>query len=295
MLPAPLLVLAAAVSTQTGQALGKGLFDSAGPLGVVALRLGFAALVLLAVHRPRLPAPGQRLAVAGLGLAVAGMNLVYPAMWWLPVGVASTVQLLGPLTVALLGSRRPADLAAVGAAGAGVWLVNDPAGSSSTLPWQGLLLAGLSAASMGAYVVLARRVAAESGGGGLALAVAIAAVLAVPAGAAGDGTALLAPAVLLAGAVVAVVSAVLPYTLEQAALRRLSAATVGVLLAAEPAVAGVAGLLVLDERLGWPQWLGIGCVSAATAVVAARSTRARDGIQSGHDNRLRRARRVFLR
>ncbi|MGC7095420.1 EamA family transporter [Amycolatopsis lurida] len=275
MVPAPLLVLTAAICTQTGQAFGKQLSGQIGAGGVVALRLGFAALLLLLWFRPKLPDRRHLPWILGLGTAIAGMNLVYPAMRYLPVGVASTLQLLGPLVVGLLGSRRPADLGAAVVAGAGVWLLNDPAGGP--LHWPGLVLALLSAVAMGSYLLLSRRVALLTGDtSGLAWGVAFAAVPGVPTGLLAqpvDWT----PGVLLAGAAVATITAVLPYTLEQSALRRISAGTVGVLLSLEPAVAAIAGLLVLDEQLSALRWLGLGCISAVTAwtAISSRSRRAR--------------------
>ncbi|AXB47663.1 EamA family transporter [Amycolatopsis albispora] len=273
MVPAPLLVLTAAICTQTGQAFGKQLSGDIGAGGVVALRLGFAALLLLVWFRPKLPDRRQLPWIFALGTAVAGMNLVYPAMRYLPVGVASTIQLLGPLTVGLLGSRRLPDLGAAVVAGAGVWLLNDPAGGP--LPWPGLLLAALSAVAMGSYLVLSRKVAMLTGGpSGLAWGVAFAAVLGTPTGLLAQPVDW-APGVLLAGAAVATITAVLPYTLEQSALRRIGAGPVGVLLSLEPAVAAVAGLLVLDEQLSAIRWLGLGCVSAVAAWTATSSRRAR--------------------
>lgn len=265
---APLLVLCAALSTQIGQAFGKQLFGQTGPLGVVALRLGFAAVILVALRRPTLPRGRDALPVLGLGVAIAGMNLIYPAMRYLPVGVASTLQLLGPLTVALLGSRRPADLGIAALAGVGVWLVNDPGAGVS---WPGLVL--LSAASMGGYLVLAGTVARCGGASGLALGVGVAALLGVPAGVIQSGSTLLSPELLLAGAGVAVLSAVVPYSLEQAALRRLRAGVVGVLLTTEPAIAGLAGMVVLAEHLSAPRWLGIACISVAAAAATITATR----------------------
>lgn len=254
---AHLLVLCAALSTQFGQTFGKGLFGRTSPLGVVAMRLGFAAAILLVLRRPALPRGRAALPVVGLGLTIAGMNLVYPAMVYLPVGVASTLQLLGPLTVAVLGSRRPLDLGIAGLAAVGVWLVNEP---GAGVAWPGLVLALLSAAAMGCYLMLTSRVGPE----GLALGVALAALLWVP-----IGVTALSPGVLLAGLGVAVLSAVLPYSLEQAALRRLRPGVVGVLLTAEPAIAGLAGLVVLEEHLSFARWLGILCVSLAAATRSA--------------------------
>ncbi|UJW32730.1 EamA family transporter [Saccharothrix sp. AJ9571] len=272
MVPAPLLVLTAAICTQTGQAFGKQLSGEIGAGGVVALRLGFAATLLLVWFRPKLPERRHLPWILGLGTAIAGMNLVYPAMRYLPVGVASTLQLLGPLVLGLCTSRRLADLGAAVVAGAGVWLLNDPAGGA--LPWQGVVLALLSAVAMGAYLVLSRKVALLTGGpSGLAWGVAFAAVLGIPTGLPAEPLDW-APGVLLAGAAVATCTAVLPYTLEQSALRRISAGTVGVLLSLEPAVAAVAGLLVLDEQLSALRWLGLGCVSLVAAWTAT-SRRAR--------------------
>jgi inner membrane transporter RhtA len=262
-----MLVLTAALATQVGQACGKLLSGQVGPLGTVTLRLGFAAVVLIAVFRPRSVPRGRRLALAlALGVAIAGMNLIYPALRYLPLGIASTLQMLGPLAVALCGSRRRVDAAVVALAAAGLWLVRDPA--SGPLAWQGIVLALLSAASMGTYLVLAHRLGTDGQGHAvLAVAVPVAAVLGLPAGVLESGALLLDPAVLLAGAGVAVLSAVLPYALEFAALKRLRAGTVGVLLTLEPVVAALAGLVILHEVLSVQRWLGIACISVATAAV----------------------------
>jgi len=225
-----LLVLCAALSTQTGQVFGKYLFGQTGPLGVV----------------------------------IAGMNLVYPAMRYLSVGVASTLQLLGPLTVALLGSRRPADLGIAALAAAGVWLVNDPGASVS---WAGLVLALLSAAAMGFYLVSARKVAATDGSG-----LALAALLGIPAGLWQNGTALLSPGLLLAGAGIAVLSRRCCRTRSNNGRSGgCGRGTVGVLLTTEPAIAGLAGTVVLNEHLSAARWLGIACISVAAAT-AVRTT-----------------------
>ncbi|WP_280384202.1 EamA family transporter [Nocardia wallacei] len=276
MLPAPVFVLAAAVSTQTGQALGKQLFAQVGPGGVVALRLTIAAIVLLALARPRAVPRGARLRTALLlGTAIAGMNLVYPALHYLPLGVASSLQLLGPLTVALCASRRAADIGIVALVVAGVWLVRDPA--SGPLAWQGIALALLSAAAMGSYLLLSRRAGSLTDSRSvLAFGVGAGALLALPWGAAENGRALLEPGVLVAGAVVAVVSAVIPYTLELAALQRLSAGIVGTLLTLEPVVAALAGVVVLSEGLSIQRWAGIACICSGAAFVTWRNSRRAD-------------------
>ncbi|GAA4425820.1 DMT family transporter [Georgenia halophila] len=268
-IPAPVLVLGSVLSIQFGQALGKTLFASVGPEGAVALRLGLAAVILCAVHRPALPRTGRGLTVVlGFGTAIAGMNLIYPALTYLPLGLAASLQLLGPITLALATSRRRLDVVLAATAGVGVWLFHGAQGESFSLP--GVLLALASGVSMAAYLLLSRRAgAAHAGTAPLALAVAWAAVLTVPWGVVVNGAALLEPAVLGTGAVVAVLSAVLPYSLELVALRRLPPRTVGVMQSLEPAMAGVAGTVVLAEHLRAVQWLGLGCVSLASAGTVA--------------------------
>ena len=261
--PAPVLVLASVASVQFGQAVGKQLFGHVGPLGVVSLRLGFAAAILLLAYRPSLPRSRSELAlVFGFGTAIAGMNLIYPALRYLPLGLATSLQLLGPITLALLMSRRALDLAAAVLAGAGVWLFHAPAGVD--VPVAGVLLALCSGVAMATYLLMSSRAGAGSADGSpLALAVAWAAVLTVPFGVAESGTALFAPHAVVVGLAVAVMSAVVPYSLELVALRRLPPRTVGVLQSLEPAAAGIAGTVVLGEMLTGPQWVALGCVCAA--------------------------------
>ncbi|MHA6631735.1 EamA family transporter [Pseudonocardia sichuanensis] len=273
--PASLLVLGSVVSVQVGQAVGKQAFDLVPPAGVVTLRLGFAALVLLALWRPRLPADARSAGlVVAFGTAIAGMNLVYPALAHLPLGVATSLQLLGPLAVALAGSRRPRDIGWALLACAGVLLIGNPAGGP--LPLAGVLLALGSGAAMGAYLLLSRRAgAATNDGSTLALAVAWAAVVSLPFGIPAGGTDLLRPQVLAVGLAVAVLSAALPYSLDLAALRRLPPRTVGVLESLEPVVGALAGLLLLAELLGPGRWLAIACITAASAGAVASARPAR--------------------
>ncbi|OXM74532.1 MULTISPECIES: EamA family transporter [Amycolatopsis] len=266
---AALLVLGSVVSVQTGQAFGKQLFAVAGPGGVVALRLSFAALVLLAIHRPALPSRRNMPPVLGFGVAIAGMNLIYPALGFLPLGVASALQLLGPLGVAVATARRARDVGFAVVAAFGVWLFHSPSGT--TLPAAGVALALLSAVSMGGYLVLSRKVGASVPDGSiLALAVTVAAILALPFGVTAP---VWRPSLLLAGFGVAVLSAVIPYSLDLAALRRVPPRTVAVLESLEAAVAGVAGALVLGERLPFAAWAGIACVTASAAAAGRAATR----------------------
>jgi inner membrane transporter RhtA len=279
--PAPLLVLGSVLAVQTGQALGKGMFGEAGAAGVVTLRLAFAAAILLALWRPSPPRRDALPLICGLGVAIAGMQFIYPAMEHLPVGIASTVQYLGPLVLALAGSRRPADLLWAALAAAGVVLIHPPGGGQPAPP-AGIAFALVSGGFMAAYLVLNRRAGARRPDGSeLAWAVALAALLVLPFGPVAAGTALLRGDVLLAGAATALVSAVIPWSLDQAALRRLPERVVAVMVSLEPAAGAMAGLVLLSERPSWPQWLAIGCVSAASAGAVAtarkRGRAAREG------------------
>ncbi|MDT0380836.1 EamA family transporter [Streptomyces sp. DSM 42041] len=278
---APALVLGAVVSVQFGQALGKQMFGTVEPMGVAALRLGLAAVVLLALHRPTLPRSAAELGiVAAFGTAIAGMNLIYPALQYLPLGLAISLQLLGPITLALLASRRALDVCLAALAGCGIWLFHGPSGGQSPLP--GVLLALGGGVSMALYLLLSSRAGARSTGGGpLALAVTWASLLTVPFGAAQSGTTLLEPRVLAHGLLVALVSAALPYSLELAALRRLPPRVVGVLQSLEPAAAGLAGTLLLSEHLNPLQWLALACVGAAAAGTVARPSGPRRPAKEG--------------
>lgn len=264
-IPASVLVLFSVVSVQFGQAVGKGLFDQAGPAGVVALRLGFAAAVLLALTRPSLPRTGRELGLLlGFGTAIAGMNLVYPALVYLPLGLATSLQLLGPIMLAVLASKRLRDVGFAVIAGAGLWLFYQPA--ETDYAFIGLVLALASGISMAAYLLLSRRAGAQNlTAAPLAWALTWAAALTVPLGVAESGVVLLNPLVLLVGLLVALLASVLPYSFELAALRRLPPRTVGVMQSLEPAAAGLAGTLILAEYLSPLQWLALGCVGAASA------------------------------
>lgn len=277
--PAPLMVLCSVLSVQFGQALGKQLSTSVGSGGVVALRLGLAALLLALVHRPPAPRTWRQFRLTlSFGAAIAGMSLIYPAMRHLPLGLAISLQLLGPITLALVTSRRPADLFLAGLAGLGVWLFYSPAGIH--YPASSVLLALAAGVAMGLYLLLSKRAGANSEGGApLASALLWAAALAVPFGVVESGTELLEPHVLMSGLAVAVVSAVLPYSLELAALRRLPPRTVGVLQSLEPAAAGIAGITVLGEHLHVAQWLALGCVGAASAGAVIRNGRGSGGMK----------------
>jgi inner membrane transporter RhtA len=258
-------VLAGIVSVQIGASFAKGLFDTIGSTGTVALRLFFAAVVLLLVWRPALRLQRRTWGViAAYGLVLGAMNLTfYLALSLAPLGIVVTIEFLGPLAVAVAGSRRPLDVVWVILAGAGVVLLADQGGDTQLA---GILLALATGAFWGLYILLSAALGRHtSDGGGLALAMTIAAVVVVPIGVAEAGTALLEPWVLAVGLGVALLSSVVPYSLELEALRRMPPKVFGVLMSLEPAVAAIVGLLVLREVLEPLQWLAIAMVVVASA------------------------------
>jgi inner membrane transporter RhtA len=266
------LVVAAVTSLQFGAAFAVTLFDELGPAGAAFVRLAVAAAVLLAIWRPRLRDRRRAdLRVAALfGIVLGLMNwAIYSAMDRIPLGVAVTIEFAGPLGVAVVGSRRPLDLLWVVLAAAGIVLLADPGGGS--LDALGVGFALLAAAMWAAYILLSVRTGRLfPGGSGLAIAMAVGAVTILPMGVGQAGGALLEPGLLAAGAAVALASSVIPYSLELEALRRLPARVFGVLMSLEPAVAAMAGLVVLGQSLVAREWLAIALVVVAAAGATAR-------------------------
>jgi inner membrane transporter RhtA len=269
---APALVLAATVSVQSGAAAATTLFDQVGPAGAVLYRLLFAALILLAIWRPAALAAGREglLLAAAFGVTLAGMNLCfYEALDRIPLGIAVTLEFPGPLLVALAGSRRALDLVWVACAAAGVLLLTSPSGSASAA---GIAFALLAGAFWAAYILLSARVGRTfSGGRGLALAMAIATVVMIVPGAVAGGGDLFDPGTAAVGVATAVLSSVIPYSLELEALRRIAVGTFGVLMSLEPAVAALIGLVALDQGLTAVEVLGMSLVIVASAGVLGAS------------------------
>ena len=260
------LVLGGIVSVQVGAAFATTLFDELGPGGTVFLRIAFAAVLLLVIWRPplRLGESVARRDVVLLGLVLAGMNLsFYVALDRIPLGIAVTLEFIGPLGVAIAGSRRRLDLLWVGLAAAGILLLSPVPGSD--LDGLGVVMALVAGCFWGAYILLTARVGrALPGGGGLAIAMTIAAVAVIPVGLADGGDALLDAELLAIGLAVAVLSSALPYSLELEALRRLPENTFGVLMSLEPAVAATVGFVGLDQDLAAREVVAIGLVLAAS-------------------------------
>ncbi|MDX3078096.1 DMT family transporter [Streptomyces sp. NPDC088354] len=271
-IPPTALVLLGIVSVQLGSALAKNLFDAVGSFGTVALRLCFAAAVLIAVWRPS-PRMNRRTwtVVLGYGVTLGTMNLCfYLSLARIPLGIAVTVEFLGPLTVALAGSRRWLDALWVALAAGGVLLLTEGRGDLDTV---GLLFALAAGTCWGLYILVGAALGRHTTeGNGLALGMAVAALIAVPFGVADSGTALVQPWVLLAGLGVALLSSVIPYSLDLEALRRIPPRVFGILMSLEPAMAALVGLVVLQESLRWTQWIAVLCVVAASAG-ATRGTR----------------------
>jgi inner membrane transporter RhtA len=239
----------------------------------VFLRVLFAALVLMVLWRPRIAGlPRQDLVLAGMfGVALAAMNLsFYLALDRIPLGVAVTFEFLGPLGVAVAGSRHARDLLWVALAAAGILLLSN-FGDFGSLDAGGVGFAVLAGAFWAAYILLSARVGQVfPGGAGLALALVASTILLAPVGIADAGGTLLEPAVLGTGAAVAMLSSAIPYSLELEALRSLPNGVFGVLMSLEPAMAALAGYVVLGEILGARELVAIGLVVVASAG-AARS------------------------
>lgn len=273
---APLLLVGVAVSTQLGSAIATTLFSSVGPIGALGLRTAMAAVLVVAVGGPRvwrLPAARNRLTLLALCVALTAMNICYfEAIARIPLGLASTIDFLGPLSVALLGSRGRIELLCVALAAAGVALLGKPGlGVDGT----GLVFALGSAASWAAYILLAKRAVSHSDPlAVLAVAFTLSTVALLPAAIAVAGHALWNASVLGTGLGVAILASGLPYVLELVALRRVRAATFGVLLSLEPGVAALIGLAVLGQRLHPLEVVAVACVVVASAVASRRETAA---------------------
>jgi inner membrane transporter RhtA len=266
-----MLILAGVVSLQFGAALAATIFPLVGPVTVVSLRLTVAAAALIVAGRGlRLPTRGRGgwAAPVGMGVVLAQMNsCVYLAIDRLPLGVVITLEFLGPLGVALAYSRRRRDAALALVAAAGVVLLTGGVRGAQNLVGIGFALA--AGAGWALYIVLNRELARQASGDGLALASVLAAALVAPVALGRAGTAVLQPRVLLIGAAVGVLSSALPYTADRLALRRIGAGTFGVMMSVHPAVAALAGLVVLGQQLRPQQLAGMALVIVASAIAAA--------------------------
>ena len=270
--PAIGLVGAGAVSVQFGAALATRLFHRVGPGGAVTLRLVLAAVVLLAVavgrggrpaRAPRTRSRSDWAVVVAFGLVLAAMNLsFYEAIARIPLGVAVTIEFTGPLALALVGSRRWADGLWAAAAGAGVALL--ASGAGRRLDPAGVALALVAGACWVAYILLSKQTGRRFEAlDGLAWAMAVGGLAVLPYGLVAGGGRLAEPAVLGLGLTVAVMSSVIPYSLELLALRRITSRAFGVMMSLDPALATAAGFLVLGQHLDLREWVALGLVVTA--------------------------------
>lgn len=259
------LVLGAIVSVQFGAAFAKSLFGLADPTAIAWLRMAVAALIFWAVARPRLRGrtwPEWRV-VLGYGIALATMNWsIYQSFARIPIGLAVTIEFLGPLVVALVGSRRARDLvwallAAIGVALLGVF--------PTSADWLGVGFALLAGAAWAAYIVLSGPTgAAWEGVTGVSVGTLVGVVVFAVPGALAGGAAMWQPRVLGLAALVGVLSSVIPYGLEMVARRSIPSGVFGILMSVEPAAAALAALLVLGEQLSWIEWIAMACVIVAS-------------------------------
>lgn len=295
LVPAPVLLGGGIVSVQIGSGIAGRMFGEVSPAGLTGLRLLLAALVLGVVAGRSAWRSVRRViadrawrdgaVVVGFGLALGVMNFAfYQAIGRIPLGIAVTIEFLGPLAVAVASSRRALDLLWVGLAGAGVALLGHEgaggaaaAGPLATGPLAGGTAAGvafalLAGAGWAAYILLAAATGRRfTGASGLTSAMMVAAIAVLPPAIASSGAALLRPGVLAAGLAIGLLSSVIPYRLELETLRRVPARVFGIWMSSEPAVAALVGLIMLGQALSPGHWLAIGFVMIACAGAAFRS------------------------
>ena len=278
------LVVIGLLCQEVGASIAVLVFPSVGPIGMVTLRLAFSALILLAIARPSLRGHSRRdwATVAVFGLVLAAMNaLFYLALERIPLGPTVTIEVLGPLVLSVVVSRRASAWLWAALAFIGVVLLSQ--GGFERLDPIGVALAGGAAVMWAGYILMSERTGQRFPGfGGLALAMSIGALVTIPFGALSAGATLVRPDILLLGAAVALASSAIPYGLELIALRRLAAGTFSILMSISPALATAAGFFILHQRLSLLQGIAIVLVIVASAG-AVRSSRAHDKRVSGLD------------
>lgn len=260
-------VVGAIVSVQAGAAIAKGLFPVIGATGTASLRIGISALILLVVNRPDLRrlSTAQWKAVIPYGLCLGAMNVIfYLSLARIPLGLAVTLEFIGPLLLAVLGSRRPVEF---------LWVLLAAGGIAFIAPWHehridpvGALLALLAGACWAGYIVLGRRTSKIlDGGQAVTIGMIFATFIVLPFGIASGGLNHLNPLLLLSGAALALLSSAIPFSLEMSAMRQIPARTFSILMSLEPAVAAICGLLFLGELLSLQEWLAVAMVVIASA------------------------------
>lgn len=270
-------ILAGLASLNIGAALAKGLFPMVGADGVAALRTGISALVLVAIWRPwrtRLDGRQARnLIVYGTMMGLMSL-LIYRAFQTIPIGIAVGIEITGPLGVVLFSSRRPSDFLWLACGAAGLLLLLPIGIGMTRLDPVGVAYAIGAAVCWALYIVFGKRSATIEGGQAVALGMTVAALVTLPLGLAHAGVALLSPATLALGLVVALLSSAIPFSLEMIALKRLSNRSFGMLVGTAPAIGALAGYAILGETLTGLQWAAIALIILATAGSAASTSTA---------------------
>lgn len=260
-------VLLAIISVQGGAAIAKGLFPLLGAAGTASIRIGFSALILLAAYRPNLKLLSiqQWKAVIPYGISLGAMNVIfYFAIERIPLGLGVTLEFIGPLLLAVFGSKKPIDF---------LWVALAAIGIACIAPWGdtgadllGMCLALLAGAFWAAYIVLGGRISKlMDGGQAVAIGMIFASVVVLPFGIAGGILNHFSPVMLLSGITLALLSSAIPFTLEMNALRKMPARTFSILMSLEPAVAALCGLVFLKEMLSFYEWLAVALVIIASA------------------------------
>ncbi|MGI5308873.1 EamA family transporter [Rheinheimera sp. WS51] len=270
-------VLLAMATIQSGASIAKQLFPIVGPEGTTALRLGFSAIVLWLVFRPwrAMPEGSDLRAIIFYGVCLGGMNILfYLAIERIPLGIGVALEFTGPLAVALIGSRRKTDLIWVGLAIAGILLLLPDMQGEESLDPVGVALALAAGACWAGYILFGKKTGTQASGGiTVALGMTVAAIFLVPLGFVSQGMAILSWEVIPLGLAVGILSSALPYSLEMISLRNMTPQSFSVLMSMEPAVAALAGFLILSEQLTLWQWLAILlviCASLGSALTAEK-------------------------
>jgi len=264
-------LLISMVSYQCGASLAKHLFPAVGAQGATAYRLGLSALILLLWRRPwrRLDHTANWRALWAYGLSMGAMNLVfYMSLRTIPLGIAVALEFTGPLTLAVIGSRRLLDFVWIALVVVGLVLLLPLQGEVHSLDPVGVIYALAAGLGWALYIIFGKRAGDAHGADAVTWGTAIGALVAIPFSVAHAGSALLTPSLLPYALGVALLSSALPYSLEMVALTRLPQRTFSTLLSLEPAVAAIAGVLLLSEHLSLLQWLAIVAIIVAAAGTA---------------------------
>lgn len=261
------LIIIAMISVQSGASLAKLLFPLVGAEGATSLRLGFGALVLSLIYQPWRTSVtrGGLLPLLVYGLVLGGMNfLFYQSIKTLPLGIAVALEFTGPLSVAILSSRRPVDFLWIVLAVLGLLVLLPITASSADINLKGALFAISAGACWALYIVYGKKAGIKNGQSTVAIGTLIAAVFFCPIGIAQNGLALFQWSILPIALGVGILSTALPFSLEMMALRRIPSRTFGTLMSLEPAVGALSGLLILQEHLTWQQWGGMFAIMVAS-------------------------------